>query len=199
MKIKLLLIVFFVTLLVGCSSGASSSVGTDQTTQEGIDKAISETVVDEPNYIKPGMYKIGSDLSAGEYVIWGTGYMQISKDSSGTMDSIISNNLYTNLTYVTVSDGQYFSFDSGECYTLSDSPMLDPARKKLDGGMFLVGRDIPAGEYKIYSEGGSYYEVTTNSKHSMDSIKANSVFDTDQYLTVKDGEYLTLTGCWIEL
>lgn len=57
-----------------------------------------------------GMYRVGIDIPSGEYNIQsknGMGYMAILSDASGSIDSIITNDNFTNNKYVTVTEGQY--------------------------------------------------------------------------------------------
>lgn len=65
-------------------------------------------------------------------------------------------------------------------------------------GMYLVGKDIPAGTYLLTAvqEGRSaYYARLSNASGELDAIIANDNFDTTAYITVNDGEYLELTRC----
>ena len=63
--------------------------------------------------------------------------------------------------------------------------------------MFKVGTHIPAGEYKISSNGSGYLQVSSDSSHSFNSIISNNNFDNDTYITVTDGQYLTISRAHI--
>ena len=53
--------------------------------------------------IAAGMYKVGTDIKAGEYVVVGDGaYVELSKDSAGTLDSVIANENVQNRTIFTI-------------------------------------------------------------------------------------------------
>jgi len=43
---------------------------------------------------------------------------------------------------------------------------------------------------KIIPDGSGYFEVSSNSSHSLEGIVSNGNFDTERYVTVKDGQYL---------
>ena len=58
--------------------------------------------------------------------------------------------------------------------------------------MFRVGIDLPAGEYKIHANKSGYVEVSSDSSHQFRSIVMNDNFEGDKYVTVSDGQYLTL-------
>lgn len=65
-------------------------------------------------------------------------------------------------------------------------------------GMYLVGKDIPAGTYLLTatsSEYSGYYERSKDASGQIDSILSNSNFATTAYVTVQDGEYLKLSRC----
>lgn len=148
---------------------------------------------------KSGMYKVGTDIQAGEYLIEPQGeaaYYAVSKNSSGSMDSIITNDLLAGCSvFVTVKNGQYLEIQSAK-FTGAEKYEVHPANP-LKQGMYRVGRDIAAGEYKITSGGeNSYYAVQKDSYNIINSIVANDVmFEGTKYITVRDGQYLLLKGC----
>ena len=72
-----------------------------------------------------------------------------------------------------------------------------PSVKKYPAGMYKVGTDIPAGLY-VLTAGTSYsgyYEVTSDSSGSFDSILYNENFNGRCYLELKNGQYVELTRC----
>ena len=66
-------------------------------------------------------------------------------------------------------------------------------------GMYKVGTDIPAGEYKLTASSGTlgYWEVTNSSTANAD-IVGNDNFSGSTYVTVSDGQYLKLERCVAE-
>lgn len=143
---------------------------------------------------KPGMYKVGTDMPAGEYLLTSntSAYFDISKDSTGNLASIIANGIFTNRSIVTVSAGQYLTLRDCEAYLFASAPAAKPANGYLPEGMYKVGVDLPAGEYKVIPDGSGYLEVSSDSTHSLLSIVTNDIFEDERYITVKDGQYLTL-------
>lgn len=129
-------------------------------------------------------------------------YIESSKDSSGALESIIFNdNLSKGAnSYVTLKDGEYFKFQDGEMYPVEQAPSIIPENGVYADGMYKIGKDIPAGEYKITlgtdSELG-YYEVSKSSSHQLEDIVTNENVQADTYLTVSDGQYLKLQGVTI--
>ena len=62
-------------------------------------------------------------------------------------------------------------------------------------GTYKVGKDIKAGEYFVKCTSyNCYVQVSSDSSGRFDSIIANDNISTHTYITVRDGEYLTVTG-----
>ena len=158
-------------------------------------------VITNDNPIKSGMYKVGGDINAGEYILFGNAisYYQITKDSSGTLESIISNDNFNSTRYITLKNGQYVEFKGAKMLTIEKAPIINPIDGKYSEGMYKVGRDIKAGEYKAVSDGGgSYIEVSKNSNGTLNSIITNDIFEAEKYITIKNGQYIKLIGCYIQ-
>lgn len=145
-----------------------------------------------------GTYKVGRDMPAGEYVLYSTNklaYFSINSDSSGSVYSIISNDNFDNTSIVKVYDGEYLELK--RCYAINIK-YASKNKNYESGGMFKVGRDIAPGEYKLTSSGGmGYYEVSSDSRHSVYDIKSNDNFYGSAYVTVKKGDYLKLVRCYM--
>ena len=152
---------------------------------------------------KSGIYKIGSDMPAGEYVLIGSGstsYFEVDKDSTGQMDSILANDTFGKRSIITVADGQYLKLTGCIAYSFSDAPKVKLVDGFLLDGMYKVGVDLPAGEYKVIPEGGtSYKEVSKDSSHSLNSIISNDILQGEGYATIKNGQYLKLVGAKIKV
>lgn len=154
--------------------------------------------------IKAGTYKIGVDLPAGEYVFFakGMGYIEVASDSTGSLESIISNDNVSGHTYITVNDGEYLKLRSGEAYAVADAPSVVPTDGIYKDGTYIVGKDIPAGEYKVTVNsniGMGYIEVSSDSRGDLNSIITNDNLMEDSYITVQDGQYLKLSGAEINI
>lgn len=73
--------------------------------------------------ISDGKYKVGTDLPAGTYKTKGPGstdvlkscYYERAKDDSGSVESILDNEIVSGPSRVTVSNGQYLTL-SGGCF-----------------------------------------------------------------------------------
>jgi len=166
--------------------------------------APTDTPTPEPTEIpvakyESGMYKVGSDIPAGEYIIFADntlgGYIEINSSSSGNFDDIIANANFSYNVISTLNDGNYLTLTGSYAVPFDDVAELDTTGE----GMFKVGVHLKAGEYKLEctNELGGYYEVDSDSTHDFNSIVANGNFDNNTYITVSDGQYLTITGCKI--
>lgn len=138
-----------------------------------------------------GNYKVGTDIPAGEYVVFaenGMGYFCVSPDSN--QDDITFNDNFEYNSIITVNDGEYLELSS--CYAV---PFKEEPELNLSGaGMFKVGTHIPAGEYKIESmDSMGYYCIYPDSRQ--DDIISNDNFEGQKYVTVADGQYLVLSRC----
>lgn len=160
---------------------------------------------DESNKIEAGTYKVGDDIPAGEYLVFasGMGYIENSSDSTGAIDSIIFNDNLLNgaHSYVTLNEGNYFKLQGAEMYPVEEAPSVIPEDSVYADGMYKVGQDIPAGEYKIIldsSIGMGYYEVSKDSSHQITSIVTNENVQADTYLTISEGQYIKLQDVKIE-
>ena len=143
---------------------------------------------------KSGQYKVGVDLPAGEYVAIAKGdaYIEVASDSSGAMTSIVANDIFANRSIITVSNGQYLKIQNCELYAFNDAPKTQTTKDGfLLSGMYKVGVDLPAGEYKVISEGGdSYIETSRSSRHSLQDIISNDLFQGNKYVSVSNGQYV---------
>ncbi|WP_342566643.1 hypothetical protein MKY09_11215 [Psychrobacillus sp. FSL K6-4046] len=207
----IVIIIIIVLTTGGGDEDATNNTANEQTTNKTDDSNTAdkpsgekEETIKDDGKIKSGTYKVGTDIPAGEYIVFAKGYTYIesSKDSSGALESIIFNdNLSKEAnSYVTLNDGEYFKFQDGEMYPVEQAPSVIPEDGVYTDGMYKIGKDIPAGEYKITlgtdSELG-YYEVSKSSSHQLEDIVTNENVEADTYLTVSDGQYLKLQGVTI--
>ncbi|MEG2751634.1 MAG: hypothetical protein RR916_07495 [Anaerorhabdus sp.] len=146
------------------------------------------------NEYSSGMYKIGVDMPAGQYMLINKGsskaYFALCADAN--CDDIIENDNFSYNSIVTAQDGDYLDLSRCSAY-----PFDEYTNVVTDGeGLFLVGRDIPAGEYKIEvnSEGSKgYYALLADTRER--DIISNDNFEGSRYIDVKDGQYLELSRC----
>ncbi|CAH0344173.1 hypothetical protein [Bacillus sp. CECT 9360] len=216
-------IIAIVTLIIGFAVGANfgfdagyedgysqtfadeeSSTNSSEVVSDS-DETVSvteEEVVDDGS-ISEGMYKVGQDIPSGEYMLvsQGGGYFSINRDSAGS-DSILANDNFDTHSFITIEDGQYLTLTRAVMYPKDKAPKIEPADGKLADGMYIVGVHLPAGEYKVHPNEGQdgYYGIYSGSSVSgLDNIIDNDNFNTERYITLKDGQYLQLTRATIIL
>lgn len=176
------------------------------TETDGDNTAIEESLGDETEKkevtkYKASTYKVGTDIPAGEYVLFSdsfSAYFELNKDSSGSLEAIIANDNFDANSIVTLSDGQYFTMTGCYAVPIEECKEID----STSSGMFKIGYHIPAGEYRIETDENSivslaYLEVSKDSTHNLESITANDNFEGAKYITVENGQYLKLVGCHI--
>lgn len=146
--------------------------------------------------LSDGTYEVGDDLDAGEYYVKCNTYnlyIEVSSDDSGDLDSVIYNLNTHGGVYITVEDGEFLKIQGGDLYELKDSPNRGAEDGHYKDGMYKVGDDIPAGDYKVKStEEQGYIEITKNSRHQIEDIVTNDNFKTTEDVTLKDGQYIFL-------
>ena len=204
-KILVLMMAGLISLSAVACSGNPDTHETDSETEDIATDAADESEPEEPSYTQyeAGMYKVGTEIPAGTYLVTGdSGYIEVSSDSSGQLDAIIANDNYVNRTYMSVSDGQYFKFD-GVAILEAEAPAYVSENGAYQEGKYLVGKDIPAGEYKISLTddnitGYGYIEVSSDASGTLNAIVTNSNIQGDTYQTIQDGQYLKLNGAEIK-
>lgn len=158
--------------------------------------------------IKEGTYKVGQDIQAGEYLVKSTSaysaYYECSSDSTGKSSSIIFNGNISegSSEYITLKEGEYITIDRGVMYAVADAPSIIPSNGLYKEGMYKVGQDISAGEYVVTSNSpygfSAYIEVNNGSRHSAKDIVSNDAFKGTKYITVEEGQYLTIQRAEIQ-
>lgn len=81
-----------------------------------INTGVVKNVKPTTKTIKDGMYKVGKDISAGEYLITSNSgsyasYYEVTSDSTGNADSILSNDIFSGTRYITLKNGQYIKIE----------------------------------------------------------------------------------------
>lgn len=149
-----------------------------------------------------GTYIVGNTMPAGEYKVTATsgmGYIEVSRDSTGSLESIVANDNITTFTYITVVDGQYFKLQGCKAISVDIATPYSVTNGKYKDGTYKVGIDIPAGEYNIQCDAGAtgYVEVSSDSTHLLNSIVTNDIVQGNTFQSVQNGQYLKLSGVYI--
>jgi len=201
-KILLIVIGVIVVILIiaGIAGGGSKDADSTVSSQETTTKTNTQTA-NTNSFIKPGMYKVGSEVKAGEYVIEATnnnGYFQVSSDSSGEFDSIIVNDNLNKgeFRYIIIKDDDYIKLQNCRMYLSADKIIQPKNLDKIPPSTYKIGKDIPPGEYKLkaITQYAAYWERSNNPRDSISGIIANDNIDDSAYVTVLNGEYFKIVG-----
>lgn len=147
------------------------------------------------NPYEPGMYKVGADLPAGEYAFvayYSSAYVCVSADSN--QNDILENENFSGTFIITVADGQYLEASRCGFVRADEVVMLTEDDGSFSDGMYRVGIDIPAGEYKLTTDDMGYWCIYKDSVVPFDII-SNDLFEGSAYVTVKDGQYIITSDC----
>ncbi|MGR0330350.1 hypothetical protein ACUU9X_20380 [Bacillus cereus] len=150
-----------------------------------------------------GMYKVGVDVPSGEYMLIaqnGVGYFSI--NSSSSSNSILANDNFAGNSIITIENGQYVTINRAKMYPMNNAPSLTPVNGTLSDGMYIVGKHLSAGEYKITSSSGQmgYFSINSGSTVSqLKNIIENGNFNGERYIKVNDGQYLKINRASIKV
>ena len=151
----------------------------------------------EKTVFKSGHYKVGTDIPAGVYYLIEDGvmpYFNVTTDANG--DDILIYSVFNGNYIVEVRDGEYFKLTSCYAVPYEDAPSVKPVNGYLSDGFYVVGTDISAGEYKLEAPEDAImpcYSIYNDLRQ--DDLEDFGVIESNQYIKVKDGQYLKLTGC----
>ena len=173
-----------------------------------IDETTEAATIEEKataKYYQEGVYKIGKDLPAGEYLLisyddrYVGGYMCVSSDSN--QNDIIHNELFLTFHYITVENGQYLELTRCGAVSVEEDSLTFKSYDDLGPGMYKVGVDIPAGEYKLTADKGALaaYSCIYDNSTASRKIISNDIINNNAYVTVKQGQYLLLKSCTASL
>ncbi|MBQ9487707.1 MAG: hypothetical protein IJU91_07925 [Selenomonadaceae bacterium] len=137
----------------------------------------------------PNQYKIGADIPAGEYLAVGQGYIELKREPTGSSDIVINDN-FVNYRYFECRNGEYLRTEGNvKFYPVTADTKIKVDLNKIEPGHYKVGRDIPAGEYKMALESGGHFSVYGNAHDR--NILTNGFTNNPEtrYVKLSDGQY----------
>ena len=150
----------------------------------------------------PGNYKAGKDIPAGEYYIEGSGTLVQMQKSSKDYKNYIKSDNYSKNYYVKLSEDDYIYFSSGVIMPVDVKKTKEISGYTLEENtMYKVGKDIPAGTYKIQSlhgKSGYFKAITPGDGEDVNQAESkgfNPDFQEVMNLKLKDGQYVIFEGC----
>lgn len=162
-------------------------------------------ITSTPSTVYPeGYYEVGVNIPAGEYVLlstseWGSYYEIRSNADFDSYDDMIDYCYFSYNAIIRLEDGQFLNLNNCSASPIEEMPQIS----YLSGEMFKVGYHIPAGTYRISVSEDSYYYGTcyilSAPTDNYDVVLSSvSVYDgEDATITVQDGQYVQLKGCYI--
>lgn len=145
-----------------------------------------------------GTFKVGKDIPVGEYVLISensNGYFAI---LSGTAESeILANDNFGYITYVKAVEGTCLTLRRCKILSYSARDVYNPVDNSYVNGTYKVGKDLPAGRYKLSAISSGYYAIYNTPQGK---IVANKFFQSGSvYITVQEGQYITLSKVKVEV
>lgn len=207
MKKVFYLLIILCLVLTSCTSTKETQISKDEKTAS----EILQKDEDKIDYHKfgPGTYEVGKDIPAGEYEVLWSSYVSILTDKSildgGEIIDLADG--FSIIRYVEVNDGEFLKIEDDdeinqsengeECfvYPADEFPPYESDIYIL--GTYKVGKDIPAGNYKVTlvdGETSGYVarEEYPIGKNARTIVSANIKGPTD--LLLEEGEYVKLSG-----
>jgi len=149
--------------------------------------------------IEQGMYIVGKEIPAGEYKAFsksstingGISTYQNSKD--GKLDRYIT---VRNFAYITLKENTYVEVSNCYLIPVEKAKVYNGSKDRIEQGMYIVGKEIPAGEYKIFANEEKYSGGVSTYKNSRDSSLDRYVsVNKYAYITIEDGTYVEVNSC----
>lgn len=147
-----------------------------------------------------GTYKCGVEFEPGDYYIVSMFDAEACYDVSDTPNDFPG--LGSKIIHkINVKNGQYIKLG----YAFLVPEKLIDLNNLQKYGIFLVGKDFPAGEYKIESVTDMYqnktymvqalsaYQITSDSPFGK-VVESSMLFDKQSYITLQDGQYITMNN-----
>lgn len=159
------------------------------------------TVVPSPikNSFSDGTYVIGSIMPEGEYAILSSGgRCKVTLTKGTEKKEILYNNGFYHNIILTVKPTEVLTIKNGTAVLLSDCTTLDASCE----GMFKAGSQLSPGTYTVSLSdnnliGFGTIQVLKDSRFQDDSILSARTFTTPIQITLKQGQYINLSGARI--
>lgn len=153
-------------------------------------------------YLTNGIYRCGSDFEPGTYYIFSIYGAEALYDVCDNPNNFSWSD-YRMMRKVTVNEGQYVSLSAAALLVSSNEVDTDDWKKY---GVFLVGKDLPEGDYKITSITDKYntelnnisgiwgaYQISNDSPENEPEY-CSPLFDKQTYISVQNGQYIIINN-----
>lgn len=201
----------FSILLVVCMVSMAACGTSEHNSDYPTNKSVSFNFIDYKEFNKfwtDGIYKCGTDFPAGDYYIMSIFDANAENDVSNDPNDFYFSE-YRVLRKVSVSKGQYVNISHGgllvSCGEIKENNLIHY-------GIFLIGKDLPEGEYKIQritdvcdleldnSFNGicGAYQISEGRPEN-EPIDSAILFENQTYITLKNGQYITINDAELTL
>lgn len=147
-----------------------------------------------------GQYKVGTDIPAGIYYIYAdtdkwSSSCKLTRDANGN-DYVLYESIDVNYI-VEIRDGEYFELSNSYAIPYEYAPVAESTDGYLYEGFYVVGVDIPAGEYKVEACEDATWASCAIYADLRDDLEDFETVKDKRYIELKDGQYLKLSDCKI--
>lgn len=215
---KVVPVLFVLCLLFSSCGNSKSEIKTEKQNDQSQDEQSFDTTnttlsfkfIDHTKfkqYWTNGTYRCGTDFPAGDYYI-------MSIYAAGAMCDVSDNP--NDFTYsdtwafrkISVSNGQYVSVQNDGLLVSCDEVDMEHPQQY---GIYLVGKDLPEGDYRIKTITDEYksdfanmsgiwgaYQISEEEPYNK-PIECEILFENQAYISVKNGQYLTINDAQMML
>lgn len=159
------------------------------------DSMLLYVVYDSSDVVHIAYVVSGAEFPEDEAIMLGRALGAVPTGLSDIVESVgeyadVINGYSVNAFY---SDGQWYCmYDDGTIDTETQGQAANGGGEIYPEGMYRVGTDIPEGIYYIYTDSSCYWEVSSDSTGDFGSIIGNGNINNNAYVTVYEGQYLTV-------
>lgn len=210
--------IILLSFLVSCTSNSLSN-NTEMPSATPVEKSVTVQTNTEltfnfidtsefVNCLTNGTYRCGAEFEPGNY------YILSLYGAEALYDVCDSPNKFTLSEYrvirkIQVKEGQYVKL--GDALLIPEKNIDENNLKKY--GIFLVGKDLPAGDYKIETLEKSYhnddynisitgingaYQICTQSPDGA-LVSSTLLFEKQSYITLQNDQYITINNVRLSL
>ncbi len=194
---------------IATSDTQTGSVKTSNTDTAPQDATISFGYVDTsefPDCLTDGTYRCGTDFEPGDYYILSMYGAEAYYDVSDSVGSSTGGDRRI-IRAIHAKNGQYIQLQNALLIPKAD---FNPSDWKKYGA-FTVGKDLPAGDYKMSSISNEYnnsqyplaisgitaaYQISTGSPLS-DPVECELLFDKQTYLSLQEGQIIMINNAYL--
>lgn len=143
-----------------------------------------------------GTYLAGEHIPAGLYYIWSTDTGCYYEVSDNTRQRCDFNEYFETFSYVTLKEGEYIFLEHGKMLPADEAPYPSSKDGVYPEGTYRIGRDIPAGTYRVKADKGQNVsvEVADDPRGTATQASFYEYTGSTCIVSAKDGEFLIVDG-----